>query len=235
MKTTTENCFFCENKLQEKTTVQTCLYCKKSVETNFFCTGNHFICAECEQKFVWDLIDDYCLSSAQKNPVEMAEILMKSPGFKMHCPDHHYLVPAVLLASYSKKNRKKKKLEGWLKIARNRAEKVPGGFCGTHGSCGAAVGTGIFISTISGATPLSKMEWDLSNSMVGRSLLTMAKYGGPRCCKRVTYLSLQEAGRFLKERLSVQLEIPEEIECRFYHKNEEQCLKQHCPFYPVTN
>ncbi|WP_394340397.1 DUF5714 domain-containing protein [Mariniphaga sediminis] len=26
--------------------------------------------------------------------------------------------------------------------------KVPGAFCGSHGSCGAAIGTGMFISTI---------------------------------------------------------------------------------------
>ncbi len=212
--------------------MQICIYCKNSVETEMTCSEGHFICDSCKEKNIWDVIDMYCLSSTSRNPVEMAETLMKLPGFKMHCPDHHYLVPAVLLAAYSKAIHKKKKLAGWLKIARNRAEKVPGAFCGTHGSCGAAVGTGIFISSVTGATPLSIMEWDLCNSVVGRSLLTMAPYGGPRCCKRVTYLSLQETGNFLKERMAVQLEISENIECKFFNQNEEQCLKKKCPFYP---
>jgi len=235
METSTENCFFCEKELSESTIVQNCIYCGKSEEVQLCCPDHHFVCNTCKEKNVWDVIDNFCFTAASANPVQMAETLMKFPGFKMHCPDHHYLVPAVLLASYSKKLHKRKKLAGWLKIARNRAEKVPGGFCGTHGSCGAAVGTGIFISAITGATPLSGMEWNLSNSVVGHSLLSMAQYGGPRCCKRVTFLSLQEAGNFLRERLSVQLEMPEKIECTFSQKNEEQCLKEHCPFYPVQN
>ncbi len=228
-------CFFCEKELQELTAVQTCIYCGKTMTTEMVCPDNHFICPSCRENNSWDVIDNYCTSFSSRNPVEMANVLMKFPNMKMHCPEHHYLVPAVLLASYSKVAHKKQKLKGWLKVARNRAEKVPGAFCGTHGSCGAAVGTGIFMSTITGATPLSSIEWDLSNSIVGRSLLTMAPYGGPRCCKRVTYLSLQEASRFVKERLSVLLEVPENIECQFFQKNEEQCLKEHCPFYPAEN
>lgn len=88
------------------------------------------------------------------------------------------------------------------------------------------------MSLFTGATPLSSMEWDLCNSIVGRSLLAIAEYGRPRSCKRVTYLSLQETGKFLKERMAVQLDIPEKTECRFYEQNEELCLKDKCPFYP---
>ncbi len=228
-------CFFCNKELIHNNLSQTCIYCKCSEESDEVCPDQHFICSRCKEKELWSLIDDYCFSFASANPLEMAEILMKSPTFKMHCPDHHYLVPAVLLASYGKVTQKKKKLPDWLKIARNRAEKVRGGFCGTHGSCGAAVGTGIFISTITSATPLSELEWDLCNSLVGNSLLRMAQYGGPRCCKRVTYLALYEAAHFLKERLSVKLEIPDNWQCCFSHLNEEQCLKEKCPFYLSSN
>nr|WP_321357975.1 DUF5714 domain-containing protein [uncultured Draconibacterium sp.] len=235
MKRPKAKCFLCDQELENKTLLQTCIYCKCSEETDLPCPDGHFICSVCREKELWDLVDDYCISSTSANPVEMAEMLMLSPNFKMHCPDHHYLVPAVLLASYGKVVKKRKKLPDWQKIARNRAKKVPGAFCGTHGSCGAAVGTGIFMSTIAGATPLSEMEWELCNSIVGNSLLSMAKYGGPRCCKRVTYLALQESVRFLKERLSVKLDIPEKIECRFSHRNEEQCLKEKCDFYPAPN
>ena len=232
MEKTDHKCFFCEKELIELTLKQTCIYCKSEVECDFICPDHHFVCNSCKERNIWDVIDTFCLSSASRNPVDMAEVLMKFSEFKMHCPDHHYLVPAVLLASYSKAVRKKGKLKGWLKIARNRAEKVPGAFCGTHGSCGAAVGTGIFVSAVTKATPMSSIEWNLCNSIVGKSLLSMASYGGPRCCKRVTYLALQETGRFLRERLSVQLDIPETIECKFFRRNEEQCLKEKCPFYP---
>ncbi len=224
-------CFYCTQELLNCKAKQTCIYCFKTEETTEICVDHHFICKECLTKEIWNLIEDYCLTFPGYNPVDIAATLMKAPNFKMHCPDHHFLIPAVLLAAYSKSIKKTKKLKDWLKVAKNRAEKVPGGFCGTHGSCGAAVGTGIFISTITGATPLSVIEWDLNNSMVGTSLLSMAKYGGPRCCKRVTFISLLEASRLLKERMSIQLNMADNIQCTFSTLNEKECLKEKCPFY----
>ncbi|MBN1821768.1 MAG: hypothetical protein JW833_13695 [Prolixibacteraceae bacterium] len=227
-------CYFCGNEKNITTgsEPQVCTYCQKEVKEKFICPEGHYICNECKQKENWQLIEDSCKNIITNDPVELATILMKAPQFKMHCPDHHFMVPAVLLSTYCKTVRKRKKLNDWLKVARNRAEKVPGGFCGTHGSCGAAVGSGIFMSTISGATPLSKIEWDLCNSTVSRSLMSMAQYGGPRCCKRVTYLTLTETTKVLKERLSVELHIPEKVECTFFDRNEAECLKEKCPFYP---
>jgi hypothetical protein len=228
-----QECFFCGKELSSSSKAShTCIYCSKTEVAENACPDGHFICNSCRAKETWNLIEDYCLKTSSRNPVEIAEILMKSPGFKMHCLDHHFLVPSVLLAAYCKTSKKGRKLKGWLQVAKNRAEKVPGGFCGTHGSCGAAVGTGIFMSTVSGATPLSSIEWDLCNSVVGNSLLSMAKYGGPRCCKRVTYISLIETAAFLKERMSIILDLPDKIKCQFSHLNEQQCLKDKCPFYP---
>ncbi len=215
--------------------VQTCIFCGTRFEHEITCPDGHFICNSCKTKNTVDIIEEYCLTVSSRNPLEIAVTLMKSPGFKMHCPDHHFLVPAVLLSAYCKVTRKRKKLKGWLAIAKNRAGKVPGAFCGTHGSCGAAIGTGIFLSTITGATPLSELEWELCNLIVARSLFSMAGYGGPRCCKRVTYLSITEAVYFLKERMAVKLDIPDKILCQFIHQNEDQCLKEKCPFYPAEN
>ena len=233
MKESITTCFFCEKELlqNEEAKEQICIYCGAKCSPEFFCPDGHYICDSCQSKTVTDLIFDYCLSNRSSNPYEKAVALMKFPEFKLHCPEHHFLVPAVLLSAYTKVRRRRSKLKGWLKAARNRAEKVPGAFCGTHGSCGTAVGTGIFISIITGATPLQTIEWELANSMTGRSLLRMAPYGGPRCCKRVTFLSLQEAVAFLSERMGVAIDVSKEIHCEFSKRNEEQCLKEHCPFY----
>ena len=92
--------------------------------------------------------------------------------------------------------------------ARQRAEHVLGGFCGFYGNCGAAVGTGIFMSLITDATPLSHEEWRLSNLMTARSLLTIAHAGGPRCCKRNSFLAIAEAVRFAQERFGVEMAAP---------------------------
>jgi hypothetical protein len=117
-----------------------------------------------------------------------------------------------------------------LNIAKSRAEKVLGGFCGSHGNCGAAVGTGIFVSVITNATPLSKEKWQLSNLMTAKSLFSIANQGGPRCCKRTSFLAIIEAVEFIKEHFGMSLPTRERIHCGFSHLNTE-CLHDHCKFF----
>ncbi|MDD4425840.1 MAG: DUF5714 domain-containing protein [Mariniphaga sp.] len=230
----TSTCFFCGERLVSGKGLLSCMYCGQEEVDNDICPDGHYICRNCRGKNIIELIEDFCLGSNSQDPVNLAIQLMKAPHFKMHCPEHHFLVPAVLLTAYSNTISAERKLDKWLLAARFRAEKVPGAFCGTHGICGAAIGTGIFISLLTRATPLSGNEWELSNSQVGRSLLSMASYGGPRCCKRVTFISLLESGKFLKEKLGVQLNIPEIITCTFSEENKQECLKEKCPFYPAN-
>ncbi len=64
----------------------------------------------------------------------------------MHGPEHHFLVPAVLLASYYDKPAFSEERASKIKEARRRAKAVLGGFCDSHGNCGAAVGVGIYPS-----------------------------------------------------------------------------------------
>ncbi|HUJ70161.1 MAG TPA: DUF5714 domain-containing protein, partial [Syntrophorhabdales bacterium] len=119
-----------------------------------------------------------------------------------------------------------------IALARQRAGHVLGGFCGFYGSCGAAVGTGIFMSVMTDATPLSREEWRLSNLMTSQSLHTIAEAGGPRCCKRNSFLAIREALRFTKDRLGVDLSaVSDTTKCEFFHLNKE-CRKVECPFYP---
>ena len=52
----------------------------------------------------------------------------------------------------------------------NRGKAVPGGACGFWGACGAGISTGMFISIISGATPLKNEPWGLANKMTSKAL-----------------------------------------------------------------
>jgi hypothetical protein len=161
----------------------------------------------------------------------MATGIMHSEKIKMHGPEHHFLVPAVLISSFCNAiNDDSKSVK--LSTARKRAEKIPGGFCGTHGNCGAGVGTGIFISIITQSTPLSKEEWSLSNLITGKSLISIANHCGPRCCKRDVYLAILESIQFLKEKFNVTLDTSE-VHCQFSENNKE-CLKSSCLFFPVS-
>jgi len=179
-----------------------------------------------------DLIEVTTLRSISNDPFFIAEKLLESPAIKMHGPEHHFLVPAVLIAALYNHTREQNKKERGIRNARKRAEMVKGGFCGLLGDCGAAVGTGIFVSIVTGATPLSQEEWRLSNLITARTLEEIALHGGPRCCKRNTFLALRSAIRFLSREMGIRLPEPDTIRCRFSNKNQE-CLKEKCPFYTV--
>ena len=208
-----------------------CFYCKQASDSNMRCRNGHYVCDKCHSLPAMDLIENYCNSTKSENPLELALTLMRNPNVKMHGPEHHFLVPAVLLATYYNNKKEYGTKATKLRMAKKRASNVLGGFCGFYGDCGAAVGTGIFVSLVTGATPVSVAEWKLANLATAKSLLTIAEHGGPRCCKRNTYLALMQAVEFLKEKFGVTLETKECLECEFFDLNNE-CLRERCPFYP---
>ena len=88
----------------------------------------------------------------------------------------------------------------------HRGKTVPGGACGFWGACGAGISAGMFISIISGSTPLAVEPWGLANRMTSRALEAIGAVGGPRCCKRDSYLSILAAVEYVKEHFGVEME-----------------------------
>lgn len=225
-------CLICGEALiySEQTAALRCFYCGAAESATVACVNAHYVCDGCHSGSANDLIQRYCSMTDSTAPMEMANTLMHSSVVKMHGPEHHFLVPAVLLAAYCNRigadsSDKAKKLQ----TARRRAEDIKGGFCGFCGNCGAAVGTGIFLSVITNATPLSKSEWRLSNLMTAESLHVIANHGGPRCCKRDTFLAILTAAAFLQREFRIQIEVKEPVRCEFSPLNKE-CTKDECPF-----
>jgi len=207
-----------------------CGVCGKTDETQVACRDGHFVCDRCHAAPANDLIEKVCIASPATDPVTLAIGLMKLPQVKMHGPEHHFLVPTVLLAAYYniKGGSPDKAVQIWQ--ARKRAENVLGGFCGFYGACGAGVGTGIYISLITDSTPLAVEAWALSNAITARSPAVIAAHGGSRCCKRDSFLALQAAVELLREHFSIHLDVQEPVLCEFSHFNRESLLDG-CPFH----
>lgn len=226
-------CLVCGNDLMysETTATQTCYYCGVTNETNASCRMGHYVCDACHNGSANDLIERYCSRTDSTSPVQMALTLMNNPAVKMHGPEHHFLVPAVLLAAFhAATNAGKGTLAKWVREARKRADDVKGGFCGFHGACGAAIGAGIFMSIVTGATPLSHNERNLSNLITAECLLAIVKNGGARCCKRETFRAIVTAVEFVRRELGVSLSVDPVPPCVFTAMNRE-CLRERCGFY----
>ncbi|MGA2152331.1 MAG: DUF5714 domain-containing protein [Geobacteraceae bacterium] len=207
-----------------------CEYCRKPFTADVCCVNRHYVCDRCHALSANDLIEQYCRTTLLTDPYRITATLMKNPQIKMHGPEHHFLVPAALLAAWYNRHKNTLLKDAAIIKARRRAEDVKGGFCASHGACGAAIGTGIFISLITGATSLAKEEWRLANLMSAESLKVIAENGGPRCCKRDSFLAISAAVTFLKAHFGTDIPIEERIICEFAILNRE-CLGDECSFY----
>jgi len=184
---------------------------------------------------VYDHLQDICMEIKKSNEkVSVTELLirlMDSEGMLIHCPYHHFVVlAAVMTVVAMEKNEQDEVLEGWLNKAKSRAKTIPGGMCGEYGSCGAAIGIGIAVSVMTGATPKSTENWKWANEATGRALMKVAEYGGPRCCKRVSFLSVSEGVKYINEIFGLNLDSGESVSCKYYKENTE-CIGGKCPFF----
>jgi len=175
---------------------------------------------------------NYYISGERKSLYELLEECMGVEGMPMHCPPHHFMIPAVLLTMcHQAEGDLPEDLEADLREANERAHHVLGGFCGNYGSCGAAVGTGIFMSIYTQSGPCSEGTWSWTNRIVAKALMEISELDGPRCCKRNSYLAMKSACESVRQYLQIELDWPQQISCHYFTDNHE-CIKEKCPFYP---
>ncbi|MDW7733676.1 MAG: DUF5714 domain-containing protein [Methanolobus sp.] len=178
-----------------------CYYCEAEEETYFVCRNGHYVCNKCHSREALAVIENICLSTDEDNPLIIAERIMQHPAIHMHGPEHHALVPAVLVAAY--KNHRGLKKETAVLEAIKRGKTVPGGYCGLYGACGAGIGVGIATSVLLKATPLTPSERSDANLATSRALISIADAGGARCCKKATRIALEDGMKFLSERFDL--------------------------------
>ena len=228
----TENCMICGEELEYLTTAipVTCTYCRREESANIHCPSGHYVCNECHASDSIKIITQFCLSSGSKNPMEMAKIIMKHPIMPMHGPEHHAMIAAVLVTAY--KNLTDKVTDEEIKEAIRRGATVPGGYCGLYGTDAAAIATGIAMSTILKATPLTDYERRTANIMTSRALAAIAGNRGVRCCKRSTFGAIEAATQYFREVLDIELEhIPvSKLKCEHSYRN-KQCSYVDCRYY----
>ena len=231
MTTNTTACLLCGAPLRYQDTAKemTCAICGRTFSRNAACENGHFVCDDCHAAPAVAVIRHAGMTTASKDPVEIATAMMNCPSVHMHGPEHHILTGAALLASYTNAGGMLD-LPGSLAEMIRRGSLVPGGFCGLAGACGAAVSAGIFYSIITQTNPLSTNSWREANLLTAACLTAIGNHGGPRCCKRDTFLAIRTAVPYVSEHLGISMELPVRISCTFSAGNRE-CLREHCPFF----
>ena len=226
-----EECLICGAPLEylEQNTLMECAICHKKENSKTRCVNGHYICSECHTAGM-DTIVGLCLAESSRNPVEILNKMMELPFCHIHGPEHHVMVGAALLTAY-KNAGGEIDLPKALAEMMNRGKQVPGGACGFWGACGAGISSGMFVSIIAKATPLSQELFSLPHWMTAKSLNAIGDIGGPRCCKRDSYLSILSAIEFVKDHFGIEMEKPH-IVCHYSARN-NQCIGKRCPFSPL--
>ncbi len=224
-----ENCGVCGKPLVYGTMVviKHCDFCGQEQATMIYCPEGHYVCDACHSRAALDVLRDVLNATASTDPLEILEKVMAHPSVPMHGPEHHAMVPAIIVAAV--KNASYPVPEGAIEKALERGSKVPGGWCGFYGACGAGIGVGTAVSVITGATPLTGKTRGLANEATAFALGEMVD-GGPRCCKRASRQALEAAVTFLKKKMDIQLNLNGKIKCRYVNRNRE-CIKEACPYY----
>lgn len=223
-----EECLICGEPLEYLSAdiLMECGICHKKERSKTRCIRGHYVCNDCHTRGL-DAIIGVCMAETSKDPIAIIEKMMDMPFCHMHGPEHHVMVGAALLTAY-KNAGGNVDLPGALSEMMDRGKSVPGGSCGFWGACGAGISTGMFISVITGSNPLSNEPFALSHQMTARSLGRIGEIGGPRCCKRDSFLSILSAIDFVKEHFGVEME-KHEVICHYASKN-NQCIGRRCPF-----
>ena len=223
-----EECLICKAPLEYLGTVilMECEICHKKENSKTRCVNGHYVCNDCHTQGL-DSVIGVCMTETSKNPIAIIEKMMTMPFCHMHGPEHHVMVGSALLTAY-KNAGGDIDLNSALIEMMNRGKSVPGGACGFWGACGAGISSGMFISIISKSTPLANEPFALSHKMTADSLGQIGEVGGPRCCKRDSFLSILAAVDFVKDYFGVEMERPEVL-CHFSAQN-NQCIGKRCPF-----
>jgi len=227
-----DECLICRAPLEylAADTMMECSICHTRELSKTRCVNGHYVCNDCHTQGL-DAILEQCLREKSKDPVAVLEAMMALPFCHMHGPEHHVMVGAALLTAY-------KNAGGDIDLAdalgemMRRGRSVPGGACGFWGACGAGISTGMFVSIVSGSTPLAVEPFALSHKMTAKALGAIGEIGGPRCCKRDSFLSVLAAVDFAREQLGVSMEKPDVL-CRYSAQN-NQCIGRRCPFSPKS-
>lgn len=205
-----------------------CHYCGGIKKTNAVCVEGHYICDGCHQQDGLSAIRLLCAETREQDMLVLLDTIRRHPAIPLHGPEHHAMVPGIILATY--RNLGGKISREAILTGIERGSKVPGGVCGFWGNCGAAAGVGIAFSVLLEATPLTPKARQQVQEITARVLGEIAQTQGARCCQRETVTALREAALLSHRLLPVSLLAEADFVCQQFSVNRE-CIGGQCPLW----
>ena len=211
--------------------VQSCVYCGATSRSDACCESGHFVCDRCHSQDGLQVIEQICRQSDETDMVALMQHIRRHRAIPDHGPEHHALVPAVMVTTYQ--NLGGTVGDEALATAMARGSKVPGGFCGQSGGCGAALGVGIGFSVLLGASPVKAELRQLVQQITAETLLELASQPAARCCQRDGWTALKKAAELSRTLLPIPLQAEASLTCTQHQRN-RFCLGERCALHPES-
>jgi MoaA/NifB/PqqE/SkfB family radical SAM enzyme/SAM-dependent methyltransferase len=203
-----------------------CVYCGKAYHVSALCKNGHYVCDGCHAEDALTVIEHVCTTTSETDVIKLLDELHSHKKVPMHGPEHHALVPGVILAAY--RNLGGAISDDDIRTGIKRGSVIPGGFCGYAGNCGAAVGVGIAFSLILESNPLKTSERAAALTATATVLERISRLEAARCCQRESFIALTSAIELSESMLPIPLRSDAALICRQSRRNEE-CIKALCP------
>lgn len=206
-----------------------CHFCGMRVAANASCSRGHIVCDKCHSLDALGVIRTVALQTLEGDLIALLSRIRSHSSFPLHGPEHHALVPAIILSVYRRNGGQ----VGDEKIltAIERGSTIAGGACSFWGMCGAAVGVGIAFALLLEATPYRARERRLVMDITREVTERVARYEAPRCCQRESWIALTCASELSKKYLPVFLPAEAPLQCKQWQRNKE-CIGARCPLWP---
>ena len=149
----TSGCMLCGKPLhyEKDAVLRRCAICGEEKPSSCSCEDGHFVCDRCHSAGLDVFFVPLLLHSEEPCPQRLLEQVLALPQVHLHGPEHHAIVPCVLLTAFHNCGGGND-LKADLSAALKRGRQVPGGTCGYWGACGAAIGAGIYLSILLGSS-----------------------------------------------------------------------------------
>ncbi len=224
------DCLVCGAPLRylEVETPEPCAFCGMVLSANARCEQGHFVCDACHTRDAETFLEHICLSTTETDMIALLQEIRRHPSIPPHGPEHHMLVPGVILAAY--RNLGGEVSPEMLRTALRRGQAVPGGWCAFTGACGAALGVGVAFSLLLGANPVKPGERRQVQQITQAVLKEQAAFAAARCCQRDSWLALRKAAELSRDYLPIALKADSPLRCTQARQNRE-CLGAACPLW----
>lgn len=221
-------CMVCGEGLiyPDKAVLMVCHYCGQKGLANAYCQSQHYVCDHCHSADALAVMEHLCQESTETDLLELLARLRKHPAIPIHGPEHHALMPGIIVAVY--RNSGGIVDQDLIATAIRRGAQVMGGSCAFLGICGSATGVGIAFSLILKANPVKAAQRQMIQQMTQQVLADISAFKAARCCQRDCWLGLKKAAELSREYLPITLQADAVIGCQQRQQNKE-CIGMNCP------